>query len=351
MARRAGWTEEQWEEEGQRAILDLVRSKGVVPWAEVEARIAVRGWKDFRTVQPLQLTGARKALVAEGRIEVDTSEHHPPVVTLREPIVKGQKRRVERLRGEVRKGYRRYLALAGDNALCGKHAERVVLESLRAAAGTAYLFVPPQKVGKIASVRSASLPGTLDALAFILNLPDGSSSVPMLVEVKNVHDWIYPWDPRLWELLVKSVVVAEVEPVLPVLVCARTAYLTGAMARDIGFLGCQLSEQVFSNKIAQDEFDRLVEEFGLAIRRHEVAPHNQVMSFLQKTIRRDIHIEEGHRPWYLVQSQRFQQIAPVIKRFAGLAADVPWGARTKMFRAFRRAAESEASWSFDGGWG
>jgi hypothetical protein len=192
MARSGSWTEEQWLEEGRSAILDLVANREVLPWAEVEARVSVRGWPGFRNVQPLQLTGARRTLIEEGLIEVDTSHTYPSVVTIRAPIAAGQKRRIERLRGEKRKSYRRYLSWAGDVSLCGRHAERIVLESLRAAAGSAHLFVPPQTAGRISRIRGVDLPGTLDAIAFITDLPDGLTDAAMPIEVKNVHDWIYP---------------------------------------------------------------------------------------------------------------------------------------------------------------
>jgi hypothetical protein len=123
------------------------------------------------------------------------------------------------------------------------------------------------------------------------------------------------------------------------------------MARDIGFLGCQMGEQIFSPRIDEADFGAVVEEFGLGIRRHDMEPSEAVLSFLNKTIRRDHLVNEGHVPWYHIQAQRFRQMAPVVQRFAGLAQDLPGGARTSMFRGFRVAAESEADWPFSGGWG
>lgn len=66
------WTATEWEEEGKRAILDLLTDRqGVITHHEMEARIADRGWKAFRKVQPLQLSGALAQLVNEGQVVDD----------------------------------------------------------------------------------------------------------------------------------------------------------------------------------------------------------------------------------------------------------------------------------------
>jgi hypothetical protein len=267
MARPRPTNQAEWEREGAEAILDLVNEEVVVPIPAIEAQIAVRGWKEFHKVQPVQLTGARRRLLAEGLIEEDTSHQHPAVTTARIPIPAGRKREIERLRGNVRKSYRRYLSWSGDHLHCGKHAEKVVLDSLREAASDAGLYVPPQAIGNVREVHGATLPGalTLDAQADILRLPEVAFGAALVIEVKNIHSWIYPSARELWELLVKAAPLTKKLPVVPLLVCARTAYPAGQMAKDLGFFLSQMSNQIFSPSIDEGEFNDIIRRFGLAI--------------------------------------------------------------------------------------
>jgi hypothetical protein len=93
------WTAEQWTQHGMEAIVDLASDREVVTWGEVEARITA-GWKDFRRVQPIQLSGALRRLLSESapRIKVDETAHSIPIRTLR-VLTNGNKVRVEKLRG------------------------------------------------------------------------------------------------------------------------------------------------------------------------------------------------------------------------------------------------------------
>src|SRR5947209_4048010 len=134
-----GRSRAEWEEVGKSAILDLLAEKFVVPWAEAEARISARGWREFPKVQPVQLGGARRQLREEGRIVEDVSKHRPPVHLIRLEYPEGEVRRLQRLAGSKRKLYRKYLAWVGDQALCGRHGERVVLDSMQLAASDAGL--------------------------------------------------------------------------------------------------------------------------------------------------------------------------------------------------------------------
>jgi hypothetical protein len=93
-------TREEWEDLGAEVILDVLGDAFAAPWSEIEARISVRGWKNFERVQPVQLSGARRRLRAEGKIIEEASNHAPsPVRMLRLPYVEGFKREQERLLG------------------------------------------------------------------------------------------------------------------------------------------------------------------------------------------------------------------------------------------------------------
>ena len=324
------------------------------PWPEAEARISTGAWKEFEPVQPLQLVGARKALEAEGKVIVETTSHTPAVTTVRLPFEAGDKRRVERLRGERRKHYRKYLSWAQDGNLSGKHAERVVLASAVEVASEAGLWVPPQKVGEIREVDGVPISrGPLDVLAHVMEVPQPTADAALIIEVKNIHSWIYPWTAELWELLTKAAELAEQTPVMPVLVCARAGYQTNQMAKDVGFLACYLGEQLFNPVIDEQEFAAIVEEFGLVITQHE-GPSDPVLIFLTKTLRRSPPFSPPYDediPFYRRQVQRFQTMAPVVSHFQTLAdGSLSGSARRAVFRQFAAEARQSAHWPLVAGW-
>ena len=227
---------EEWEEIGMAAILDLLGDRRVVPWSEVEARISVRGWKDFETVYPVQLSGARRRLREEGRIVEEESNHSPtPVRMIRLPYPTGEKRAMERLAGSRRKLYRKYLAWCADQRLCGRNGELVFLDSAKSVASEAGLYVPAQAPGQVGQVQGVAIEGgTLDLYAHILDVETVNSDAVLAVEVKNIHQWIYPDAPELWGLLVKAAGLAEHLDVVPVLACVRYAYQAQSMASGPG---------------------------------------------------------------------------------------------------------------------
>jgi len=342
-----------WLAEGQNALLDLLSERLVIPWFEAESRISSTGWKSFRKVQPLQLHESRKSLASSGQIIEERTAHPIPVVTVRLPFPPDRRKEITRLRGRRRKLYRKYLSWSNDERLCGKHAERVVLASLEAASSKAGLYVPPQKLGEIDQVKGVKIPlGPLDCLAFILELPDLGFDVTLVVEVKNINDWIYPWTKELWELLVKAAHLATHIPVVPLLVCMRAVPIILNMAEDIGFFYAQAREQLFSTSILADDFQEVVNDFGLTIIQHE-GPLDSIKDFLTKTLRLSPPWSPPYNEdiqWYKRQAHRFQIIAPVILAYRNLANTLRDDARTNMFNGFKTAAHAACQWPAVRGW-
>lgn len=356
MARRRngnGRSRAEWEELGKEALLDLLSEKFVVPWAEAEARISVKGWKNFDTVQPIQLSGARRSLRQEGRIEEEVSAQNPPVHLVRLAYPDEGRRSLERLVGQRRKGYRKYLSWAGDQSLCGRHAERVVLDSLRAAALDADLYVPKQSTGAVGEIKGVRVaPGPLDALAHVMERESATEAAVVAFEVKNINTWIYPRAVELWSLLVKAAPLAAEFPIVPVCACVRYGYEAQRMGSDLGFFVCAMRDQVFSPRIDPDEFDTVIDDFGLVAIRHEGALE-PVVSFLTGTLRRSPPLSEprGEKiEWFLRQAERFRVIAPVILNHAALAEDLDPETRRKVFISFATNAVKACSWPLTRGW-
>jgi hypothetical protein len=342
-----------WLQQGQCAILDLLSDRLVIPWFEAESRISSTGWKSFQKVQPLQLHEARKLLGASDEILEERSSHVIPVITIRIPSPPRMEKKIIRLRGTRRKLYRRYLKWTHDERLCGRYAERVVFDSFKASASNAGLWVPPQAPGNIDYIKGVQVPrGPLDCFAHILELPDLGSEVTLVVEVKNINHWIYPWTKELWELLVKAAHLATHTPVLPVLVCMRYTYLTINMAKEIGFFTIETQNQLFNVSIPAQEFREVADEFGLTIVQHQ-GPLDSIEDFLTKILRRSpppSPPENEDIEWYKRQTYRFQTIAPVILAYQNLANTLSEDARRNMFKGFRAAVRTALRWPAVRGW-
>ncbi len=196
------------------------------------------------------------------------------------------------------------------------------------------------------------LPGPLDCLAHIFELPALTSEVPLVVEVKNINHWIYPWTKELWELLVKAAYLATHIPVVPLLVCMRSAYPILNMAKDIGFFYAQTGKQLFNPSIPEPDFQDVVNEFGLTIVQHQ-GPLDSIKNFLTNTLRLSPPLSPPYNEdiqWYKRQAQRFQIIAPVILAYRNLANTLKDDARTNMFNGFKTAAHAARQWPAVRGW-
>ena len=340
-----------WEEAGREAILHLLASRWVVPWAEAEARICGEGWDGFPKIQALQLHASRTSLIDSGEILYEKTRHTTPVVTVRIPAPSGQLKKMARLRGRRRKEYRRYLAWAVDYDLCGRVAERLVVDTARMIQSDAGIWVPPQRPGDVTEVAGISITGSFDGLAYILDTRAVTRAASLIIEVKNINGWVYPWAKELWELLVRAARLADQTPVVPLFVCMRTAWQTWQMAQDIGFMQVQLTRQVFSPSIDRNAFDSVTSEFALLAAQVD-APDEHVTSFLRSTLRRNPPVSppiEDMEFWER-SMLRFKEVAPVILRFAALAGDLPEDVRSRMFAAFKAAAAPAMMWNTVKGW-
>lgn len=355
MAQRSR-TAEEWEADGRSAIMTILGDRLVAPWHEIEARVTT-GWEGLPRVQPLQLTAARRQLVESGTIVLEQTEHDPPVVTVRLPFSQGDKRQIERERGRRRKAYRKYLSWVMDEARCGRAGERAALATMQAAASKAGLYVPEQPLGDIDTVGPLTLRerGPLDAYAYILDLDatPPQVEVPLVVEVKNVHEWLYPWDRRVWMLLTKAAELAVQGPVVPLLACPSAAWITLLMAKDVGFFVGTFGRQLFSpTLIDKEEFGLVVDEFGLVIDQDE-GPQEGLGSVLKKLLRSNPPPpppDDEDVPFYRRQASRFTVMAPHIADFDSLAGNLDDDARREVYSAFKARVRGAAEWKLGGGW-
>ncbi len=230
---------------GRKAILELLEEEHAAVWLEVEAKVADHAWHSLRRpVQPHHLTTARTQLRREGVIKESpgATRGGAAISVLHLADLRRRKKAFERAAARKRLLQARYLSWAVRRNLLGPAGERVAHASLVDVAPAAGYRLERPEGGPVASLFGAPVPGgPLDGAAHV-QVTDMSgitrAVVTILVEVKNVREWIYPDSERLHQLLYKSARLKERHPdvpIVPVLVCRRASYMTFTMAKAFGF--------------------------------------------------------------------------------------------------------------------
>lgn len=350
-------TEAWWRATAAQALVKLLELEKACVWPEVVAILGVRGWLHHNldasysptwSVQSLHADAARVALVREGVVTplpAMLQGQRVMAFALSSSLSsRGQATAVLRTAAAKRRLYRSFLAWASRQPLCGDIAERAVDTAMRSLTGTHLWLDQSHRLGGVRALLDRPLPagmGPLDAAGhWALNRArpqDGFT--PFAVEVKNVRSVLYPYDANVWDLLWK---LGTYPDVVPVLVAHRIHITTYRMFKDIGALGTELREQLFSQAIAADTFERVVSGIHLhdAKRVDPQVPRASLLKFFGTT-------GPEQSPSFL---PRWSRVAAIAAQYEELR-DPRWdsGSRKEAFHAF--AAEIGAAGLYEkGGW-
>lgn len=258
--------------------MELVRQEGAVLVREAEAKISDERWPSVPTsIDPHHLTTARQRLLQRGWLKLSdpidasgTRFMQPSDERGKKEAIRTASKRKRRLHGRMEKWARptaRYPA-----GLIGEAGERVVRASLTAAAPHGMRPIRPG-AGEAASLLGAPVPGgPLDSAAWADQLDEhgrSTGSVLCPIEVKNIRHWLYPDHHELFQLLHKSALLQQAnpdEPIHPVLITRKRAYLTGRMSRDLGFRVIDLNRQFVlpTEDVDGEQLEEVRRELGYA---------------------------------------------------------------------------------------
>lgn len=146
--------------------------------------------------------------------------------------------------------YARYLGWAGStvrypNGFIGPASEEAtrtaILESGAVQPAQAY-------AGPVPRILNVTLPGAADSGGYMNPIIAGIPQPPVtvLIEVKNIREWIYPSSSELYQVLHKCVVLQHAHPtvpILPILVCRRAQQTSFYMAQQLGFFIIDMGAQ------------------------------------------------------------------------------------------------------------
>lgn len=348
---------DKWVDLGKLALTQLLEERHAVVWQEALGRISYQTDDRFPAVQAYQLGLARDALEGEGRIVVEHTQR-PQLVTLRlaarPPGLSA--REWNRLPGQRRNEYMPHRRWVGSPPAAGRYAERVLVASLmHFSAGR--LIVRDRGVGNVTQVEGVEIGfgQSLDVLAYATSpvvTSRGVNTVPLVFESKNVYEWLYPWSPEPWELLVKAARLAVGGmPVTPVLACVRSGFQLVRMGQDLGFLLAWYGEQLLNpDHVDSGEVDYLRSQLGLAIAARSLDDPLPTIAGFREAALNEVRNPTTNRSVMACDLARFrfQRIAPVILEHAQAADGRPHGLAGTQLRAFAAAARREADWEFKG---
>lgn len=188
-------------------------------------------------------TVSRKALLTRGG--------RRPIETFSFANEEGRGTAIAAAAGRKRLLYGRYLGWAEGTerhpqGVIGSAGERAVREAVLAA-GT--LTPGTVGAGEVKNILNTELPGPADSGGHIIGRePNGDPGeiVTVLIEVKNIREWVYPRHEKLYQVLYKGALLQRARPdrnVLPVLVCRAAAKTTFYMARRLGFFVIAMRSQ------------------------------------------------------------------------------------------------------------
>jgi hypothetical protein len=344
---------EDYQEMAVEALLGIITAEHAVIWSEVEARASERPWGELtHKVDPHHLTTARRMLMDERSIEATlapTKGGHQ-IETL--SLVGAPRRAVEAAAARKRLLHGRFMGWAlgtkrYPRGLIGGAGESVAHASLAAAAGTGYGLFDRVR-GDVAELYGAAIPGgSLDNGAHLImkgadGVPTGVVSV--LVEVKNIREWLYPNSTEVYQLLAKASKLQVAHPemrFLPVLVCRRAHYTLFRMAKQLGFYVVALSRQFITqtSTVSDEALREVRSELGFADLIAQTDADDLLVKHFTTYIPREA---AAFSERWAITSQALGEFFPVLRRHVDPAD------RAKLLNRLRKQADKEHGTR--GGW-
>lgn len=277
-------------ERAAAAIVELLQQEHAVVLPELIARLSDRAYSDPQErFDPHVVTDAKNGLAEAGIIAPDSRATRGgravEVWSLTDQRLR--KRAIADASARKRLLQTRYHTWATGTAsvpgVLGATGERVLYDALSAGAPRAgFRLEKPDGPGDVRTLWGQTIPGgPVDSVATMPLLDDDGrarGNATVVIEVKNIREWIYPTSEALHQLLHKAAQLQLANPnesILPVIVCRRAHTTAFRMALDLGFHIVELRAQFLPelSTIPEDQVVDVRKGLGyLDLRRYTTRP-------------------------------------------------------------------------------
>jgi len=305
---------EYWVALAKRRVARALERRRFASIRQLEKKISEAGPPAVRA-EPIKISKALSSLAAKSQI---IPERHPNLATFYKPPNFGgadDQNRREYILGLTRHFHK----LTQDPALCGAALEQVVKAA--ALASEQYHVVSPAKQG-------LEIDGyVIDKECDQILIPKTFIGPPIVVEDKNLREWLTPSSEEVWALIGKALRFPDA---IPVLICRRMHYVGFIVFKQIGLSCWQVFRQYFDPSVETQLVPiRHTDGLGFSDVTTALTPPAALVGFFSKTL-----------PKYAdTFRSRFEEHRPLLQRYAielGLENDTPASSRTNLFNDFRR---------------
>jgi hypothetical protein len=257
----------------REALIELADLEHAFLRPEAFARISDTVWGDLRkTVDPDLVSHAIDELKAEGVLHETAAPTRGgrTIPVLHFTNLTGRKAAFEAAAKRKRLLQGRYLGWAlgtpGNPGIIGPAGEAVVRASLQAARAKVPLLLVNEGREVNHFMGQPVKGGSLDCAGHLLTLDQGIPvPVNLPIEVKNTRGWMFPWSQELFQLLHKAALLQTADlgrHILPFLICRRMQFMTGRMAKELGFFVVGLRLQPILPAVDEAKLQQVRNELG-----------------------------------------------------------------------------------------
>ena len=305
---------EYWVALAKRRVLRMLDRRRFASIRQLEKKISEAGPPSVRA-EPIKISKALASLVAKNQI---ISEPHPNLATFFKPASFGGDP------DEARRAYiltltRQFHRLTQNPVLCGGAFETVVRAA--ALASEQYRVISPAKQGL--EIDGYAVERECDQVL----IPKKFIGPAIIVEDKNLREWLTPSSEEVWALIGKALRFPEA---IPVLICRRMHYVGFTVFKHIGLSCWQVFRQYFDPSLESQLAEiRHTDGLGFSDVTTVLNPPPALVGFFARTL-----------PAYADSFRtRFEENRALLQHYAidlGLEHDTPSFSRTKLFNEFRR---------------
>lgn len=255
----------EWHDLAREKIESEIKKSHALLLTEAVARLSPEAgpyWSSKQAIEPHIVNQTVDEMLHDGTLSktYETSRGRRPIEVLVPKNQKGIQTAVTRAAATKRSLYSTYESWAIGNASrphgrLGPAGEQIADASIRAT--NLVLPLPPENRR---NYRGHTLDGPVDWIGVTHDDTHTTAGV-VLVEVKNIRQWIYPQHIEVFQLLSKAASLQLALPELnlvPILICRRANRRIFAMSKHLGFYTIAMAKQPVG-KLNEDEHQRMLQ--------------------------------------------------------------------------------------------